>query len=70
VASSDKKEAEWIAARVETYFCRGLCEYSDIGILLRSVSTSAPPFIDVFRDKWHFIIGVAWGCSEKTKARA
>jgi DNA helicase II / ATP-dependent DNA helicase PcrA len=71
VASSDRREAEWIAAQVENYIRQGLCEYSDIGILLRSVSTSAPPFIDVFRDRGiPFIIGGGVGLFRKDEARA
>ena len=71
VASTDKKEAEWIANQIESYIHRGLCEYSDIGILLRSVSTSAPPFIDVFRDRGiPLIIGGGVGLFRKYEARA
>ncbi|MFZ2471377.1 MAG: ATP-dependent DNA helicase [Methanothrix sp.] len=71
VASSEAKEAEWIATQIESYIHRGLCEYSDIGILLRSVSTSAPPFIDVFRDRGiPLIIGGGVGLFRKDEARA
>ena len=71
VASSDRREAEWIATQIESYIHRGLCEYSDIGILLRSVSTSAPPFIDVFRDRGiPLIIGGGVGLFRKDEARA
>ena len=71
VASTDTKEAEWIATQIESYTHKGLCEYSDIGILLRSVSTSAPPFIDVFRDRGiPLIIGGGVGLFRKDEARA
>jgi DNA helicase-2/ATP-dependent DNA helicase PcrA len=71
IASSDAKEAGWIATQIESYVQRGLCEYSDIGILLRSVSTSAPPFIDVFRDRGiPLIIGGGVGLFRKDEARA
>jgi DNA helicase-2/ATP-dependent DNA helicase PcrA len=43
------EEAEWIAEQIQHYIDEGICEYKDIGILFRSVSTSAPIFIDVFR---------------------
>ena len=43
------KEAEWIAAQIESHVGSGACSYSDIGILFRSVMTSAPVFIDIFR---------------------
>ena len=71
VASTDTKEAGWIATQIESYINRGLCQYSDIGILLRSVSTSAPPFIDVFRDRGiPLIIGGGVGLFRKDEARA
>ncbi|NMC18729.1 MAG: ATP-dependent helicase [Chloroflexi bacterium] len=71
VASTDAKEAGWIATQIESYVHKGLCEYSDIGILLRSVSTSAPPFIDVFRDRGiPLIIGGGVGLFRKDEARA
>jgi DNA helicase-2/ATP-dependent DNA helicase PcrA len=71
VASNDKKEAEWIATQIESYIHRGLCEYSDIGILLRSVSTSAPPFIDMFRYRGiPLVIGGGVGLFRKDEARA
>jgi DNA helicase-2/ATP-dependent DNA helicase PcrA len=71
VANNDKKEAGWIATQIQSYIRRGLCEYSDIGILLRSVSTSAPPFIDMFRDRGiPLIIGGGVGLFRKDEARA
>jgi len=71
VAKSDTGEARWIAGQIESYIQKGLCEYSDIGILLRSVSTSAPPFIDVFRDRGiPLIIGGGVGLFRKDEARA
>ena len=71
VASTDTREAEWIATQIESYIHRGLCEYSDIGVLLRSVSTSAPPFIDVFRHRGiPLIIGGGVGLFRKDEARA
>jgi len=70
-AKSDMSEARWIASQIERYIQKGLCEYSDIGILLRSVSTSAPPFIDVFRDRCiPLIIGGGVGLFRKDEARA
>jgi len=71
VASSVEKEAEWIADQIENYIQRGLCDYSDVGILLRSVSNSAAPFIDVFRDRGiPLIIGGGSGLFRKDEARA
>jgi DNA helicase-2/ATP-dependent DNA helicase PcrA len=51
-------EAKWIAEQIENYVNSGKCSYGDIGILFRSVSTSAPPFIDIFRERRiPFIVG-------------
>ncbi len=51
-------EAEWTVDQIERYVNAGKCSYGDIGILFRSVSTSAPPFIDVFRERGiPFIVG-------------
>jgi len=47
VASSDRREAEWIAAQVESYIPRGLCEYSDIGILMRKMINLNCPSIRI-----------------------
>jgi len=44
-------EAEWIADQIELHVGNSACSYSDIGILFRSVKTSAPVFIDVFRER-------------------
>ncbi|MBE0525131.1 MAG: ATP-dependent helicase [Methanosarcinales archaeon] len=45
------EEAEWIADQIESHVNSGACSYSDIGILFRSVKTSAPLFIDIFRER-------------------
>jgi len=71
VPSTAEKEAQWIADQIESYINRGLCEYSDIGILLRSVSISAPAFIDVFRQRdIPLIIAGGVGLFRKNEARA
>lgn len=44
-------EAEWIADQIESHVNSGACSYSDIGILFRSVKTSAPVYIDIFRER-------------------
>jgi DNA helicase-2/ATP-dependent DNA helicase PcrA len=46
-----EEEAGWIADQIESHVGNGACSYSDIGILFRSVKTSAPVFIDVFRER-------------------
>lgn len=51
-------EAEWITAQIRKLVGKRLCKYSDIAILLRSVRSSSPPFIQEFREnKIPFIIG-------------
>ncbi len=55
---SDIDEARWIADQIQRYVDAGMCRYSDIGILLRSVTTSAPAFIDEFRERGiPFVVG-------------
>lgn len=44
-------EAEWIADQIESHVNNDACSYSDIGILFRSVKTSAPAYIDIFRER-------------------
>ena len=48
---SNVSEAEWIADQIEAHINDNSCTYSDIGILCRSVNTSGPVFIDVFRER-------------------
>ncbi len=45
------QEANWIADQIESHVKSGACSYSDIGIMFRSVKTSAPIFIDIFRER-------------------
>ncbi len=45
------EEASWIADQIESHVKNGACSYSDIGILFRSVKTSAPIYIDIFRER-------------------
>ncbi|MDN7026011.1 Dna2/Cas4 domain-containing protein [Methanoculleus sp. FWC-SCC1] len=55
---SDLSEAEWIADQIKRYVDAENCRYSDIGILLRSVTTSAPVLIDEFRKRGiPFVVG-------------
>jgi len=55
---SDIDEARWIADQIQRYVEAGMCRYNDIGILLRSVATSAPAFIDEFRKRGiPFVVG-------------
>jgi DNA helicase II / ATP-dependent DNA helicase PcrA len=53
-----QEEAIWIADEIARIVQNGSCRYGDIGILLRSVSTSGEPFIDLFRERHiPFIVG-------------
>jgi len=45
------REAEWIADQIKAHVKDKSCVYSDIGILCRSVNTSGPVFIDIFRER-------------------
>ncbi|MEM3611769.1 MAG: ATP-dependent DNA helicase [Thermoplasmata archaeon] len=55
---TNEKEAEWIGKQIQELVRRGKCNYSDIAVILRTVSVSAPTFIDVFRKlEIPFIIG-------------
>ncbi|WP_460372613.1 UvrD-helicase domain-containing protein [Methanocalculus sp. MC3] len=55
---SDIQEVYWIADQIQHLISQGKCNYCDIAILFRSVSTSAPLFIDEFRRRdIPFIVG-------------
>ena len=69
--NSDGEEAHWIADQIQEYIEAGRCSYGDIGILLRSVSTSGPPFIDEFRLRdIPFIIGGKVGLFRRSEIQA
>ncbi|HID92774.1 MAG TPA: ATP-dependent helicase [bacterium (Candidatus Stahlbacteria)] len=44
-------EAEWVISQIEKYVNSGRCNYGDCAILLRSVTTSAEPFINLLRSR-------------------
>jgi len=55
---SDITEVDWIADQIQALVREEKCNYSDIALLFRSVSTSAPPFIDEFRRRdIPFVVG-------------
>lgn len=65
------QEAQWIANQIQEYVQQGKCTYGDIGILLRSVSTSGPPFIDEFRRRQiPFVIGGKVGLFRRSEVQA
>lgn len=66
-----ESEAEWIATQIETLKELNGSNYSDFGILLRSVNTSAPPLLEVFRERnIPFIVGGKVGLFKREEAQA
>lgn len=65
-------EAEWIADRIEDIVMKnGQLRFSDVGILTRSVSTSAEPLINEFkRRRMPYIVGGKVGLFKRDEARA
>jgi len=69
--SSNIREAEWVADQIERYVSDGICSYRDIGILLRSVNTSGPVFIDEFRRRHiPFMVGGKVGLFRRSEVQA
>ncbi|KAF5092039.1 ATP-dependent DNA helicase Rep [anaerobic digester metagenome] len=65
------EEALWIAEEIERLVQSGCCNYGDIGLLLRSVSTSGEPFIDVFRERHiPFVVGGKVGLFRRSEIAA
>lgn len=68
---SDLDEARWIAEQIRYYVNNSVCDYRDIGILLRSVNTSGPAFIDEFRRlNIPYIVGGKVGLFRRPEAQA
>jgi DNA helicase-2/ATP-dependent DNA helicase PcrA len=66
---NDEQEAEWIAQRVQEMTKE--LHFSDIGILVRSVSTSAGPIIDALKHrKIPYIVGGRVGLFKREEAQA
>jgi len=65
-------EAEWVAEQIKQLVeVKKGCGYSDIAILLRSVSTSAKPFLTVFRrNNFPFLVGGKVGLFQRDEAQA
>lgn len=73
VACDDNlSEASWIIDLIkEVVNKKKLCNYSDIAILLRSVSTSAAPFVDAFkREGIPYLVGGKVGLFRRDEAQA
>lgn len=65
-------EADWIAKQIKQLVeVRKVCQYSDIAILLRSVSTSAKPFLTLYRSRnIPFLVGGKVGLFQRDEAQA
>jgi DNA helicase-2/ATP-dependent DNA helicase PcrA len=64
-------EAVWIADKIESLVSSGKVKYSDIGILVRSVSSSAEPLIDEFKHrKVPYLVGGKVGLFKRDEAQA
>lgn len=68
----DISEADWITSQVKRLIeDKKICKYSDIAILLRSVSTSAGSFIDFCRSKdIPYLVGGKVGLFRRDEAQA
>ncbi|MBO3842909.1 MAG: ATP-dependent helicase, partial [Candidatus Brockarchaeota archaeon] len=70
-AETPEEEAEWVVSQVEEYVNSGICNYNDIGILLRSVATSGGPIIDLLRQRnIPYIVGGTVGLFRRDEAQA
>jgi DNA helicase-2/ATP-dependent DNA helicase PcrA len=68
---TDASEAEWVTTQVNRLVNKGkVCNLSDIAILLRSVSTSAEPFIDACKSKGiPYLVGGKVGLFRRDEAQ-
>ena len=70
-ADSPEDEAAWIADQVEKLVSSGKVKYSDIGILVRSVRSSAEPIINEFKERRvPYIVGGKVGLFKRDEAQA
>lgn len=66
-----EEEAGWIISQIEKYVNSGRCNYSDCAILLRSVTTSAEPFIKILRTRnIPYLVGGKVGLFKRSEAQA
>lgn len=70
-ASDAEAEANWIVSQIESLVEKRTCSYSDIAILLRSVSTSGGNFIDILRRRQiPYMVGGRVGLFRRDEAQA
>jgi DNA helicase-2/ATP-dependent DNA helicase PcrA len=64
-------EAKWVVSQIEKYVNNGRCNYNDISLLLRSVTTSGGAFIDLLREKSiPYLVGGKVGLFRRPEAQA
>lgn len=71
IAETPREEARWVTDQIEKLVKENSLNYSDFGILLRSVSTSGEPFIQEFKRKGiPYIVGGTIGLFKREEAVA
>lgn len=64
-------EASWIVSQIERYVDTNVCTYGDCALLLRSVATSADPFVRLLRDRnVPYLVGGKVGLFRRDEAQA
>lgn len=65
------EEAEWVISQIERYVNSGRCKYNDCAVLLRSVTTSAEPFINILKSRdIPYIVGGKVGLFRRDEVQA
>lgn len=65
------EEAEWVISQIKKYVNSGRCNYGDCAILLRSVTTSAEPFINLLRSQnMPYLVGGKVGLFRRDEGQA
>jgi DNA helicase-2/ATP-dependent DNA helicase PcrA len=68
--NTPESEAEWIASQIKQLVDKKICNFSDICVLLRSVRTSAEPFLNAFRKHdFPFLVGGKVGLFKRDEAQ-
>jgi DNA helicase II / ATP-dependent DNA helicase PcrA len=67
----EDEEAVWVVDQIEQLVKKNGCKFSDFGILMRSVKTSAEPLIQEFKDRRiPYIVGGKVGLFKRDEAQA
>lgn len=68
---TDQDEALWIASQIQRLTAEGVCDYSDVAVLLRSVTTSGPKILDALKQAdIPYLVGGRVGLFKRDEARA